>query len=144
MADLEGRFAADAKDFHLMEYESQRKLLELLFQDYRSLERNVVIAVGVTWGWLFKEQQPPVPAWAWFTPCLFAILGALRALGIEKSASASIAYLKRLEDAFSRADDPGGWEHSFGGRIGQIRTAYLFWIALILAPLGVGFARISK
>src|SRR4051812_9471648 len=105
MAEMDGQFADSAKDFYLREYESQHKMLGVLLEDYRSLERNVVIAVGVTWGWLFK-QQPHPPVWAWFTPCLFAILGALRALGIAKSANALVEYIKRLEDAFSHADDP--------------------------------------
>jgi hypothetical protein len=125
-AAAEGKFATNAKDFYLKEYESQRKQVEWLLRDYRTLERNVVIAVGVTWGWLFKQNC--VPKWAWFIPCLFASLGALRALGIEKSGYALKEYIKLLEAAFSHWDDPGGWEHRFE-KIRLIKTAYLFGLS---------------
>jgi hypothetical protein len=64
-------------------------------------------------------------------------LGVLRALGIEKSGYALKEYIKLLEDAFSRSGDPGGWEHRFA-KVRQIKTAYLFWIILILATFGIG------
>ena len=126
MAELDGNFASNAKEFYLKEYESHRTQMGWLLQDYRSLERNAVIAVGVTWGWLFKQNC--VPKWAWFIPCLFASLGALRALGIEKSGYALKEYIKLLEAAFSHWDDPGGWEHRFE-KIRLIKTAYLFGLS---------------
>lgn len=145
MDEADGRFADNAKEFYLKEYEAQRTQMGWLLQDYRSLERNAVVAVGVTWGWLFKQDYVP-PKWAWFAPCLFAVLGSLRALGISKTASTLTDYIKRLEDAFSHAaGDPGGWEHFSGGEgRGQVKAAYLFWIVLILATFGVGLYTISN
>ena len=139
MAKEDGQFADNAKDFYLTEFEAHRTQLGWLLQDYRALERNAVIAVGVTWGWLFKQTSPAVPKWAWFVPFLFAVLGSLRALGIAKASDALVKYMKRLEDAFSHANDPGGWENfSQGSGRAQVKAAYVFWIILVLVTLVVG------
>ncbi len=126
-----------AADFYLKEYECLRKEIEWLLKDYRDLERNVVIAVGLTWAWLFEKGPPKA---AWFIPFLFAVLGAVRATGILKSFRNYHEYITRIEEAFSRPGDPGGWEHS-PWRGGVSKGAYLFWLILILVTLSVAIYR---
>lgn len=133
----DGICAAGAKDFYLQEYECLRKEIDWLLQDYRSLERNVVVAVGVTWGFLFKLDHTP-PKWSWFIPCLFAALGALRASGIVQSFRLFHEYIERLEDAFHSPHDPGGWQHFTSGRTWSGRSGFLFWLTLLLATIAVG------
>jgi hypothetical protein len=127
-----------AAEFYLKEYECLRKEIEWLLKDYRNLERNVVIAVGLTWAWLF-EKAPPIGAW--FIPILFAALGALRASGIIKSFENYHEYISRIEEAFSRPDDPGGWEHTLWRGSGVSKGAYLLWLILILVTVGVAIYR---
>jgi len=127
-----------AAEFYLKEYECLRREIEWLLKDYRDLERNVVIAVGLTWAWLF-EKGPPKGAW--FIPCLFAVLGAVRATGIIKSFGKYHKYISRIEDAFTRPADPGGWEHSTPHGSGGSKGAYLFWLILILVTVGVAICR---
>jgi hypothetical protein len=69
-----GEYSSDSKEFHLKEFECIRKEIEILITERFSLERNVVVAVGVSWGWLFHERTN-VPSWAWLIPCMFAALG---------------------------------------------------------------------
>lgn len=89
-----GTYASDSKEFHLKEYECLRKEFEWLLEASRSLERNVVIAVGVTWGWLLdKPSTLQLPKWVWFTPCLFAGLGSLRYSGLTKRFNMLHGYL---------------------------------------------------
>ena len=57
--DLSGK-----KEFLLKEYESLRKEIEWMLTDIRALERNVLVAVGVTWAWLFTHKD--LPSWVWF------------------------------------------------------------------------------
>jgi hypothetical protein len=52
MARKPGKHADNAKESYLKEYQCQRKEIETLWNDYRALERNVVVAIGVTWAWL--------------------------------------------------------------------------------------------
>jgi len=133
-----GKHAADSKDFYLKEYECLRKEIEWMLKDYRSLERNVVIAVGVTWGWLF-EHNKALPRWAWLIPCLFAALGSIRAAGIMKAFGNFRTYIVKIEDAFSSHGDPGGWNRFHPKNIGTSRMAGVFWAVLILATVLVAF-----
>ena len=128
----------NAADFYLKEYECLRKEIQWLLKDYRDLERNAVIAIGLTWAWLF-ERKPP--AGAWFIPILFAALGALRASGIITSFHNYHEYIIRVEDAFTRPGDPGGWEHTLRRGSGVSKGAYLFWLVLIVVTVIVAIYR---
>jgi|SRR5580704_15418072 hypothetical protein len=127
-----GTSADKADDFYLKEYEALRREIEWLLKDYRELERNVVIAVGLTWAWLF-ERTPPKPAW--LIPILFAGLGAWRAYGITESFDHYHEYICHIEDAFSRPGDPGGWEHTKWHGSGGAKGAFLFWLSLIVVTV---------
>jgi len=130
--------AVKAEEFYLKEYECLRKEIEWLLKDYRALERNVVIAVGLTWAWLFEKRAPK---WTWVIPILFAVLGAIRASGIIKSFGGFHNYISQLEDAFTRTGDPGGWQHSPWHKTGAARGAYWFWSVLIGATVLVAIYR---
>jgi|ERR1700686_1465972 len=132
----QAKYASSAPEFYLKEYEYLRREIEWLLKDYRALERNVVIAVGITWGWLLAQRQL-IPDWAWWVPFLFSALGAIRATGILHTFGVFAQYLSRLEESFSCSDDPGGWEHFAPGKIATARTAVLFWTILIAATVAV-------
>jgi hypothetical protein len=69
MSPGRGKYAHSATEFYLKEYEYLRREIEWLLKDYRALERNVVIALGITWGWLLAQRQL-IPAWMLRVPCL--------------------------------------------------------------------------
>jgi hypothetical protein len=133
----DGSHAQDAKDFYLKEYESLRAEILWLLQDCRALERNAVVAIGVTWAWLF-EKKDVLPGWAWLIPCLFAILGGIRMAGIMQSFSGYREYMTRIEKTFSGEHDRGGWDTS-RKKIHTSNVTLVFWILLILATLVVAF-----
>lgn len=124
-----------SKDFFLKEYECLRREVEWLLQDYRTLERNAVIAVGITWGWLF--QKTTAPKWAWFFPCVFAILSSIRALGITHTFGLFHRYISQLEDSFSGQGYPSGWQHFTVGKTASTRVGAAFWAFLILVSFAV-------
>jgi hypothetical protein len=133
----DGIHALDAKDFYLKEYESLRAEILWLLQDCRTLERNVIVAIGVSWAWLF-EKKDALPGWAWLIPCLFAVLGGIRMAGIMQSFSVYREYMTRIEKTFSGEGDPGGWDTS-RHRIHTSDVALVFWILLILATIVVAY-----
>jgi hypothetical protein len=141
MDKLQDISAVKAEEFYLKEYECLRHEIEWLLKDYRALERNVVIAVGLTWAWLFEKRAP---RWTWVIPILFAVLGAIRASGIIKSFRGFHGYISQLEDAFSRPGDPGGWQHSPWHKTGAARGAYWFWSILIGATVLVAIYRFTS
>ena len=128
MSTATGKHADSAKEFHLKEYEYLRREIEWLMTYYRSLERNVVVAVGVTWGWLFSNRQQ-LPRWTWFIPCLFSFLGTLRSITLVRDHDHLHEYLYRVEKAFSSANDPGGWEHFREAAVWKSRSVSVFWRA---------------
>lgn len=138
-----GIFEAKSEEFHLKEYECLRKEIELLTQDSRTLERYAIVAVGVTWGWLFSRRAPSVPEWAYCVPCMFAILGAIRAYGINQTFGILGDYISTVENAFYRDGGPVGWEHFEIGMktLPESKGAVIFWatlnvITLVIAVLG--------
>lgn len=131
-----GELSRHAKDFYLKEYELLRREIEIAINDYRATERNVVIAVGVSWAWLFQAGNG-VPVLAWLVPCLFVVLGILRNYSDEAFFQSAHQYLARVEKAFSLPGHPGGWEHAPVSRNWTRASAVLFWIVLALATIVV-------
>lgn len=112
-----GLFDNRSADFHLAEYNALRAEVIQLLETLRSLERNVVIAVGVSWGFLIDKRRD-TPKWAWFVPVLFAVLGIWRVRGILKFFGQFREYLASLEQSFKIPDGPVGWQH-FSLRLGK-------------------------
>jgi hypothetical protein len=102
----------------------------------RSLERAVVVAVGVSWAWLFHERHD-IPRFAWFMPTLFAVLGLIRAYGIHRFFEDVRVYMRTLESAFSAPGDPGGWEGSGRWRHWMRPSNVAFWGILIASTVFV-------
>jgi hypothetical protein len=101
------------------------------YKDYRDLERNVVVAVAVTWGFLLKDGNVPKYPWeAWLIPCIFAFLGVVRALGIMKEFKSLHIYIQKIENAFNDLTEPEGWEHYSYKEKGIGRSATAFWFIL--------------
>ena len=131
---LPGKFADHATDFYLKEYEGLRKEIELVQNAISALERYVVVAVGVSWAWLYHEELN-VPRLAWLIPCLFAVLGALRAFGYHRFFRAAHKYICTVEGAFSSDDDPGGFERSTPHRNWTSHSNWTFWGLLIISTV---------
>jgi len=133
MTEPVGTFHARSEEFHLSEYACLRSEIELVLKDYRELERNIVIAVGVTWAWLYHEKMA---AWAFCIPCVFAILGALRAKGVNSAFGVLHKYILKLESAFHRQGGPQGWEHEHL-QTGFAKGSGAFWLILIVVTIAV-------
>jgi pimeloyl-ACP methyl ester carboxylesterase len=139
----DGPLAKSHVKFYLAEYGRVRQEVVWLLKDYRALERNVVIAVAVSWAWLF-ETDPPRPKLAWFLPVLFVGLGVLRASGIFKQFGVFHRYLMSMEASFSKAKDPRGWEHFSWQKTGWVSTsAILFWLVLASCAVVVAYYEYS-
>ncbi len=132
--DLSGK-----KDFLLKEYESLRKEIEWMLTDIRALERNVLVAVGVTWAWLFTHKD--LPGWAWLFPCLFVALGCVRVVGMIRAFGHFREYITKIEGTFLAGQNPMGWEHFSQGRTGASSGSWIFWTLLIATTLLVAFVR---
>ena len=138
-----GPLSAHAKEFYLKEYEFLCREVELAINDYRSTERNVVIAVGVSWAWLYQVRRE-IPSLAWLAPCLFVVLGILRTYSDEAFFRSTHQYLSRVEELFSRAEHPGGWEHAPVSRNWTRFSAVLFWAVLLAATIVVAVFEICR
>jgi hypothetical protein len=133
-----GTFGHKSEDFHLKEYEFLRRELEIILQEDRALERNVVVAVGVTWGWLYSQHTPP---WTYCIPFLFAVLGAWRAYGINETYGTFGTYLEKIEEAFTKEGSPKGWQHFLDEDdegTSYSKGALTFWVILIISTIVVG------
>jgi hypothetical protein len=140
MKQTAGIFTAKSEEFHLREYECLRREIEQLSQTSRALERNVIVAVGITWGWLYSRPSP-VPPWTYLIPCLFSILGTIRAYGIEQTFGQLGGYIEKIEDAFRKADGPEGWEHFNKEGTFDSKGQALFWIILNASSLAIAVLR---
>ena len=123
---------ADEK-FLLKEYECLREEIVWLLKDYRALERNVVIAVGLSWAWLFDHEKSP--KFAWFMPVVFVALGAVRASGVFKQFGVFHTYVKHMEKHFLGLNPtPSGWEHYSWNKTGWVSdSARALWVLLGLS-----------
>lgn len=131
----------DHESFRLSEFKALREEILWLLKDYRALERNTVIAVGLSWVWLFShpDAKTAPPTFAWFMPVLFVALGALRASAILKQFRVFHEYIREVEGRFlDSSDHPPGWEHYSWEKTGWVaESAVVLWVMLALSTLGV-------
>jgi hypothetical protein len=122
-----------------------------MLQDSRAVERNVVVAIGVFWAFLFKElkdiRNPRLAHAAWLIPVLFAVLGGIRSFSLQHKFGQLAEYIQRIEDYFGTSEAgknlPGGWEtfQAEPDEKQQRRKSYIvwssrfFWIVLILTTI---------
>ena len=134
LPDISGK-----REFLIKEYESLRKEIEWMLTDIRALERNVLVAVGVTWAWLFTNKD--LPGWVWLFPCLFVALGCVRAVGMVRAFGHFRDYITKIESTFLPDKNPEGWEHFCNGKTGASTGSWIFWTLLVLTTLSVALAR---
>jgi hypothetical protein len=140
MNHIPGIFSEKSEEFRLKEYECLRREIEMTSKDSRSLEKYIAVAVGGIWTWLYgvKVNSP----WMWSVPCLLAILGAIRAFGMNQSFVVFHAYILKLEEAFSKTGGPEGWEHFIEKHdTGNAKGAVLFWAILITSTAAAAILR---
>jgi len=132
-----GRLAAmtdpikPAQMFQLEEYRALRKELEIYIAEFRSQERNVVIALGVIWGWLISHQQSN---WQpWLLPVILCGAASMRSVVLNIHMGLISSYIESLEKDFGLL----GWEYTFRtkgrrqkGGISKFRLGD--WVNLIL------------
>lgn len=96
--------------FLLQEHSLLRGNLQSLITDLRTVERDVLAAVGVITGFLVLHPPVGKDRWAWWTPALFTCLGAARAWTIRWHIVRCDRYLQFLELVFIEPDYPGGFQ----------------------------------
>ena len=138
-----GRFSDQSEEFHRQEYVALRAEVLSLLSDLRSLERNVVVAIGITFAWLIKEDKD-VPCWAWVVPIVFAGLGAWRVRGILRQFGLFKRYLLTIEAAYHSEGGPMGWQ-GFSASPDEPSASDgtgLFWGTLIVGTILVAVYQI--
>jgi hypothetical protein len=108
------------KDFRLEEYKALRAEVLALLETLRTLERNVIVAIAVVWGWLFEKHTDVATLMpkkgvliilAWWIPALFVFLCGWRVFGITRFFGEFKDYLTTVESAFWMEGSPKGWQH---------------------------------
>jgi hypothetical protein len=128
-AELQRRiFSENSKDFKLLEYEYLRREVEIVIQEHRALERNVLIAIGIAFAWLYTISKTP---WLFVILPLIAACGKRRADGIYKAYREFHRYLSEIEEAFWKDGVPRGWEHSLTSGTHESDGDRAFWWILI-------------
>jgi hypothetical protein len=147
----EGPFSKNSSEFHLQEYIALRAEVLALLETLRSLERNVVVAVGITWGFLI-ERGKLAPQWSWFIPVFFGILGAWRVRGILHEFGKFRDYIAELEEAYYSEKGPIGWQgfsrleqsafserkQSAFSKLKRSDGTVAFWTTLLITTIAVG------
>jgi hypothetical protein len=122
-------------DFYLKEYEALRSEIESMLSDSRSLERNVVFAVGATWAWLATHS---VPKAIWWMPVFLTVLGALRSLALLKTFGIFSDYIKKIESRFCVIESIKGWETFSHPRKHWIaKTGVALWAVMVITTVSV-------
>ena len=124
--------------YQIEEYRALRKEIEYYIAEFRSQERNVVIAVGVIWGWLIGNHQ-----WhylPWLVPVLLCGAASIRSNVLNKHMGVISRYIASLEDSFG----VGGWEHHFTRivrrrKYSNFANVFLTNTLLLLAIVGFFF-----
>ena len=97
------------RDFHLKEYDSLRKEIELSIQEARTIERQALIATALVWTWLVTHADVNLPTISWWVPMFFAVLGGAKCYRLLKSVNRAAVYILELEKILTT--DGLGWEH---------------------------------
>lgn len=130
-----GVYGEHGAEFHLQEFGALRAEVLALLETLRSLERNVVVAIGVSWAWLIDKGQN-TPKWSWFVPVLFAVLGSWRVHGILRFFGEFREYFEQLEDSYKGdLDGPVGWQHFTANKAKVSDGTFAFWATLVLVTL---------
>ena len=98
----------------LEEYRSLRSQIDYQIKEARDLERNVLIATGLTYAWLASVQAPSLLALpAWTFPFILALIGRDRAGRINRRIDSISKYISEIEKSMHGQSASGGsigWE----------------------------------
>ena len=99
------------KEFHLEEYKSLRKQLELTLEEIATLARYSVFASAAVLSWLLSIKLPPVDPmlfrWAWWIPFAICSFAGFRVMALGLHIGQFARYIRQLEVAFQTQ----GWEY---------------------------------
>lgn len=134
-----GKYSDRAADFALQEYSLLRTEIITYIKDTRSVERNIIVAIGVVWGFLALHPPTPVDRWAWWVAPLFAVAGSIRMWALDKSFREFSSYLKDTEAVFREPGGIGGWEHFLHAKKKRtiFATTAFFCLLMIAATVTV-------
>lgn len=151
---------APRNEFHIEEYKSLRQEIILLKQQQFTIEKWVVVSLGLIYGLAFgvtnDSAQKILPTIS--KPVLF--FGAL-AVAVVGAGFYSVndyillhisEYIKQIENRFAATGAPGGWEHFFGiddkRHTWGIKKSPFWWAVLslttLLVALRLGFPNLFE
>jgi hypothetical protein len=128
----------EAFTFHMNEYNTLRKEMEMRNQELLKLQTYAVIGTFAAWSWLATTSRP-LPKFIWYLPTILTILCFTKARthlgGIFRSAE----YLRELEKAVPKLPPLQGWENFVQDKrvkgLGRWSWNLTFWIILIIATI---------
>lgn len=132
------------RDYYVKEFDALRREVDWTMKDSRLVERNVIVAIGIFWGFLLKEKDihlaPEVRHAAWCVPVLFAVVGGLRSLAISLKLNLIGSYVDTIEKYMRKKSEPDGspvgWETFQKGKTRWITaSACGLWIVLIVVTV---------
>ena len=129
-------------DFALQEHSELRAEIRDQLREARSLERNILIAIGVVWA--FLASHPIHDRWPWWFPVLLAALGSYRSYALHKIFRQQAKYLLRIEVLLANPDNGGanGWEHFL---VNEPRawtlTTLIYWALILIATIIVALLK---
>ncbi len=121
----------NALQFQLEEFKELRAEIDLYIAEFRTQERNAIIAVGFIWAWLIGNHKTHPLLWAAPMILVLAIIVRSYAMG------AHIKVISRYIETTERSFGVKGWEqtpHSKG--LGIAHNA-LTWSLFLLTVLGL-------
>lgn len=128
----------EAFSFHMHEYTTLRKEIEIRNQELLKLQVYAVVGTFAVWSWLATSSKP-LPKVIWFMPVLLSVLAFTKARthlgGIFRVAE----YLRELEQAVPKLSSLQGWENFIhqkrGEGLGRWSWNAAFWLILIAATI---------
>lgn len=132
------------QDFVLEEYRALRKEIELRITAAERVETITVVAIALTYGWVFAKGDTLLGQPAWFIPFGLASLGAVRCFGLVQWMWGIGQYVKVIERTIYESQ-PLGWEWFVRptarkrSRNALSLSALLLWCTLLVGTLVFAF-----
>lgn len=144
-----GQAALYPRDYFVKEFDALRKEVDWTLQDSRTVERNVVVAIGVFWAFLIKEHLEirclRYGDFAWSIPVIFAILGAIRSWALWMKFTEMGDYFRKIEQEIVQLEPgtarPEGWQRYQNYAAGNYvkMSGIAFWGVLLVVTVAVAY-----
>jgi hypothetical protein len=121
-----GVYSDDSAKFALQEHMLLRQEIVALVAETRSVERNVLVAIGVIWGFLVLHPPLGADRWVWWVPPLFVVMGGIKTWASHRQFIQFSTYLMRTEAAFASAQGIEGWETFLASQKRYIVGSWVF------------------